>query len=184
MNQSSMSAVYSRSRIPGISYMNVHEVVLKLQQVGITPDTVILVYHVSAMDLSLLREFLESAGYTDILPPSGNCIPLIPLPRMNLSEGPPGWKSFPLGLEELFPVMYRRHQLIGLNHQALIDCQQTRLVCMAFDELCKPIGERSMEWQPDTVASSAQTSILDWLKGSRAVDNDKGEVFAFQDNNC
>ncbi|KAI9776332.1 MAG: hypothetical protein M1839_000412 [Geoglossum umbratile] len=33
-----------------------------------------------------------------------------------------------------------------------------------------------MEWQPDTVASSAQTSILDWLKGSRAVDNDKESI--------
>jgi hypothetical protein len=141
--------------------MNVHEVALKLQQVGIAPDTVILVYHLSTMDLSLLREFLESAGYTGILPPNKNCIPLIPLLRMNLSEGPPGRKSFPLGLEELFPVMYPRHHLIGLNHQALIDCQQTRLVCMAFDELCKPIGERGIEWQPDTVASSAQTSILD-----------------------
>jgi hypothetical protein len=103
---------------------------------------------------------------------------------MNLSEGPPGRKSFPLGLEELFPIMYPRHQLIGLNHQALIDCQQTRLVCTAFDELCKPIGERSMEWQPDTIASSAQMSILDWLQGTRTVDNDEGKVFAFQDNNC
>lgn len=109
MNQSSVSAVYSRSRIPGIGHMNVHEVSSKLQQVGITPDTVILVYHLSTMDLSLLREFLESAGYTGILPPDKNCIPLISLLRMNLSEGLRGRKLFSLRLEELFPIIYPRH---------------------------------------------------------------------------
>ncbi|KAN0070844.1 hypothetical protein V8E54_011009 [Elaphomyces granulatus] len=44
---------------------------------------------------------------------------------------------------------------------------------MAFDELCKPIRERSEEWQPDTVANSSQTSILDWLQGTHIVDNGK-----------
>ncbi|KAH8163508.1 hypothetical protein CIB48_g4744 [Xylaria polymorpha] len=59
--------------------------------------------------------------------------------------------------------MYPRHGLVGLNHQALVDCQQTRLVCMAYDELCRSIAERGREWQPDMVAPSTQTCILDWL---------------------
>lgn len=74
--------------------------------------------------------------------------------------------------------MYPRHGLVGLNHQALVDCQQTRLVCMAYEELCRPIAERGREWQPNMVPTSGQTCILDWFTrredaGDSKVNSDK-----------
>jgi hypothetical protein len=30
--------------------------------------------------------------------------------------------------------------MVGRNHRALVDCQQTRLVMTAFEEFAKPIG--------------------------------------------
>ena len=78
--------------------------------------------------------------------------------------------------------MYPWHHLVGLNHWALEDCQQTWLVCMAFDELCKPIEERGEEWQPDDVANSTQMSILYWLQDIHKVSNSKGEIFALEDD--
>ncbi|KAI0906095.1 hypothetical protein F4823DRAFT_608604 [Ustulina deusta] len=68
-----------------------------------------------------------------------------------------------MGLEVLFSIMYPRHHLIGLNHQALVHCQQTRLVYVGFNELCKPVEERGEERQPETIARSSQKSVLDWL---------------------
>lgn len=174
MSRSKAAQVFSPSRIRNTGRMNVDEIASKLQQAGITQDTVILVYHNSTTDLRILRQFLDTAGYYGILPPDENCIPLLQLLRANLSVAPPRHNMFPLALEVLFPIMYPRHQLVGLNHRALEDCQQTRLVCMAFDQLCKPIAERGEEWQPDSVANFAQTSILDWLQPTRKVDDWQG----------
>ncbi len=75
--------------------MNVHEIASKLQRVGITPDTVVLVYHKSAFDLRILRQLLESAGYHGILPTDKNCIPLLQLLRSNLLEVPLGGVKVP-----------------------------------------------------------------------------------------
>jgi hypothetical protein len=63
--------MYSSPRNSDMSHLNVHkffgsEVASKIQQVGITRDTIILVYHVSTFDPRLLRRFLESAGYFDL----------------------------------------------------------------------------------------------------------------------
>jgi hypothetical protein len=169
--------VFSPSRtLSGISRMNAHEVASRLQQAGITKDTMILVWHTSTMDLALLRQFLESAGYVHILPSDNNCIPLIQVLRTNLREKPVGHRCFSVRLELLFPVMYPRHSLIGLNHQAFVDYQQTRLVCMAFDELCKPIEERGEEWRPEAVVQSAQRSIFDWLEGEHVSNNSNSEI--------
>jgi hypothetical protein len=154
--------VYSSRR--EISHMNVDEVASKIQEVGITQDTVILVYGSHSLDLVILREFLESGGYLNLLPPDKNCIPMVNILRPNLNDRLPGGKMFPLKLEMLFPIMFPRHSLVGLNHQALPDCRQTRLVCMAYEELCRPIAERGQEWQPDTITHTAQTSILGWVE--------------------
>jgi hypothetical protein len=150
------------SRRQNIDSMTVHQVAQKLKQTGIHPGTIILVWAVNIGDLRILRNFLESAGYFDILPPDENCIPLIHVLRPNLPKI--GQSPFPLRLEVLFPVMFPRHQLIGLNHAALVDCQQTRLICMGFDQLCMPVEKRGKDWQPESVARISQTSVLDWLE--------------------
>ena len=64
------------SRRQNIDSMTVHQVAQKLKQTGIHPGTIILVWAVNIGDLRILRNFLESAGYFDILPPDENCIPL------------------------------------------------------------------------------------------------------------
>lgn len=160
LSRSKATAVYSSSRLSDITHFNVHEIASKLQQAGITPNTIFLVWHVSKADLSMTRQLLESAGYFDILPSNENCIPFIHLVRPNLSGGSARLSRFPLALDVLFPIMYPQHSLIGLNHQALVDCQQTRLVCMAFDELCRPIEERRKGWQHDEIERPGQKSRL------------------------
>jgi hypothetical protein len=132
--------------------MNVHEIAQTLQQKGISQDTIILVYHKTRMDLKILRQLLESQGYDSILPPDEYYFPLIQLLRTNMFQGLSKDQQFPLKLEVVFLIMFPRHELIGLNHQALVDCQQTRLVCKAIDELGRPTRERG--------GSGSQTRLL------------------------
>ncbi|KAM6533557.1 hypothetical protein FALCPG4_006530 [Fusarium falciforme] len=89
---------------------------------------------------------------------------------MNLKEAPPGRGCFPLALEFLFPLLYPRHHLIGLNHRTLEDCLQTRLLSIAFDELCRPAAEREGGWRPENFVKIAQTSLLGWLNKPDQVD--------------
>jgi hypothetical protein len=177
LSRSKAAAVYSSSRPSGITRFNVHEIASKLRRAGITPDTIFLVWHVSKADLSMLRHLLESAGYFHILPSNENCMPFIHLVRANLVEGSSRLTRIPLALEVLFPIVSPRHSLIGLNHQALVDCQQTRLVCIAFDELCRPIAERGQGWQRDTIERLGQKSIFNRMRDSQTVDNSKSEDF-------
>lgn len=81
-------------------------------------------------------------------------------------------KSFPLALEVLFPVIFPRHSLIGLNHHALADCQQTRLVLHAAIELTKPVKERGNGWNPERIAGNSQTSIRSWLTDIKSIEHE------------
>ncbi|KAF1963619.1 hypothetical protein CC80DRAFT_397754, partial [Byssothecium circinans] len=166
ISQFKAKEVYSSARNTSLEHMDVDEVAFRLRQVGISPSTVIIVYHATNFDLKLLTRFLESAGYFGYLPTEENCIPIVNVLRPHLSDRMSSGRRFPLKLEVPCPLMFPRHSLVGMNHQALADCQQTRLVCMAYEELCKPVAERGEEWRPDAVARSSQRSILDWLQDS------------------
>ncbi|KAH0562098.1 hypothetical protein GP486_003203 [Trichoglossum hirsutum] len=182
MSRSKAAKVFSSSRISNIGCINADEIASKLLQVGITQDTIILVYHRSPFDLRTLRHFLESAGHHEILPRDDNCIPLLQLFRANLPVGLLGQKGVPLALENLFSVMYPRHHLVRPNHRALEGCRRMQLVCMAFDELCKPIEERGEEWQLGGAVNSTQKPSLGWLQKSYKVDSGKGEIIALKDD--
>ena len=52
---------------------------------------------------------------------------LIPFIHANL-DAPPGRNIFPAKLEIVFPLLFPLHQLVGMNHNALPDCLQTRLL--------------------------------------------------------
>ncbi|KAI8951904.1 hypothetical protein F4801DRAFT_578005 [Xylaria longipes] len=82
----------------------------------------------------------------------------------NLMVAPRGLEAFPLRLELLFPIFFPRHDLIGLNHRALEDALQTRLLALAFDELCKSREERNENWRPEHLAPVTQTSIMDFYQ--------------------
>ncbi|KAF5537319.1 zinc finger protein [Fusarium napiforme] len=159
-----LSEKYERcinARSGRLQKLDVHEIAARLKQSGISPDTIVLMWHCGRTDLQLLRKFLEDAGYTDILPPDENCIPLIPLFRTNLS-----YKRFPqkfsLALEVLFPVLYPGSGLRGRNHRAIIDCHQTRYVCEALDEFSRPVAERGVLWRPEKFEKVSQKAIRDY----------------------
>lgn len=143
LSQNQAKSIYSARR-SGIDHMNVHQVAARLKEVGICRETIVLVWHTCTADLNILRNFLNSGGYTDILPPNENCIPLVNIFRPGL----PKFKKnpFPMKLEIFFPVMYPGHEHVGLNHAALIDCKQTRLICEGFDQLYKPVKDRERKW--------------------------------------
>ncbi|KID88368.1 hypothetical protein MGU_04778 [Metarhizium guizhouense ARSEF 977] len=118
-------------------------------------------------DLVILRNFLATGGYQDILPSDENCVPLIPLYQQQRIQQPPGYTRFPLKLEVLFPVLCPRHNLCGRNHLALIDCRQTKLVLDAFDYLCQPLESREPGWQPGKLAKISQTTITGYFQSTK-----------------
>ena len=172
MSRLKARTVYSSMRESVLSQMDVHQVAIKLKEIGINQNTTFLAWRKSTTDLKLLRHFLQLAGYADILPPDENCIPLIPIFRLNLPnlvQDPASRRSklFPLALEVLFPVIFPRHSLIGLNHRALVDCQQTRLVLQAAIDLTQPVEERGKGWNPERITRNSQMSVCDWLTGHK-----------------
>lgn len=85
--------------------------------------------------------------------------------RRSLSVAPEGFKAFPMSLEILFPVFYPGHSLVGLNHRAQEDCLQTRLLLLAYEEICKPVLERGKQWVSENIAPvSQQSTITRWFQ--------------------
>lgn len=49
----------------------------------------------------------------------------------------------------MFLTLFSHAELVGLNHQALVDCQQTRLIMTVIEEFAKPIGSPGRLEYPD-----------------------------------
>src|ERR1700730_5247285 len=111
-------SVYGSDRSKCTGLCDVDEAARQLRNAGMTPETLILVWHVSYMDLTLLRELLESGGYNNILPPNDNCVRMVPQYRNGLPTSPTR-KRFPAKLDVLFPLLFAGHSLVGQNHRAL-----------------------------------------------------------------
>ncbi|KAK2137533.1 hypothetical protein NOF04DRAFT_1229451 [Fusarium oxysporum II5] len=146
-----------------LTQMDVDQVAEALHRSGITPETIFICWHNNKFDLTILREFLEKGGYTGIVPGDDKCFPLIPIFKKNVP------KSLVMRLEVLFQVLYPAHSLIGHNHRALPDCQQTRLVCECLDEMFEKSDNRSDRWKAQTLRrfykkAMIQQSIADWLQ--------------------
>ncbi|KAM0558485.1 hypothetical protein ACHAPJ_004679 [Fusarium lateritium] len=152
--------VYSPSR--NLTILNVHEIAKKIRKSGITPDSLILVWALSCKDLQLVRGFLEKGGYKNLLPNDDNCIPLVQVFRPHFPKLEPR-KLFPLKLDIIFPVMFPGSKLVGRNHEALVDCQQTRLLCKALDWLRKPVKKRGKTWRPETIDGDDYRVSQDFL---------------------
>ena len=121
-------SVYGSDRSKCTGLCDVHEVARQLRNAGMTPETLILVWHVSYMDLTLLRELLESGGYNYILPPNDNCIRMVP----QYCNDQPYEKEIPRKLDVLFPLLFAG--TTGLCRDAL----QLRLMTLLLVELQKP----------------------------------------------
>ena len=130
-----------------------------LEDSGIAKDSVILVWHSTYFDLTLLDNFLESAGANSTLPSRAKYVRLVPHVRANVP--PHNGKPFPATLATVFHILLPRHELVGRNHRALVDCLQTRLVIAAFEDFAKPIGcPARLEFSD---IKSTQHTLEDWL---------------------
>jgi hypothetical protein len=102
---STLKSVYGNDRSKCTGLQNVHQIAAKLQEADITAETTILTWHQSYTDLVLLREFLLSGGYDDILPPDERCVRMIPQYRHHLPRSSTG-KLFSARLDVLFPILF------------------------------------------------------------------------------
>lgn len=93
MSQSKAVTVYDSTRTATVERLKADEIALRLKEAGITQETIFLVRHKSKSDLTILRNFLESAGHPGILPPDENCTPMVQPFRMNLRVAPPGYTT-------------------------------------------------------------------------------------------
>lgn len=75
----------TRRRATAGRILNTKQIVEKLR-LFIEPDTIILTWHVNAVDLTILKDFLEANGHetASILPPKDNCVFMVPRFRRNL----------------------------------------------------------------------------------------------------
>lgn len=142
-----LKSVYGNDRSKCTRLQNVHQIAAKLREAGITAETTILSWHQSYTDLVLLREFLQSGGYDDILPPNERCIRMIPQYRQHFPRSSTG-KFFSARLDVLFPILFAGHELVGRNHHALQDAQQLRLMALLLIELQKRPALRDLSQFP------------------------------------
>lgn len=128
--------------------MTAKQVADELRLQGISQETIFVSWHVNALDLTLLREWLESEGEYGVLPPDSHCIPIIPYFRQNLGDVKlKNGRPFPLSLPIMFPIMMtHRHELYGRNHHAIIDAQQLKCLTDVFGILCRPPQDRPDGW--------------------------------------
>ncbi|RYP44014.1 hypothetical protein DL768_009484 [Monosporascus sp. mg162] len=128
--------------------MTAKQVANELRLQGISQETIFVSWHCSALDLSLLREWLESEREYGVLPSDSHCIPIIPYFRRNLGAAKlENGRDFPLSLPTMFPIMMTtRHVLYGRNHHAVVDAQQLKYMTDVFGMLCRPPQDRPDGW--------------------------------------
>ena len=153
-----------------------------LKSAGVSQKSIILVWHVNRFDLTILRELLESNGYTDILPPQENCIPLIKHYRASLPPRDKTGRVLTSGLDQLFPLLFLGHQLVGMNHNAVPDIEMLWLMVLLL-QLQNPPARREMKEFPlatEEFVRSAKTPynfLEKWLEipDLEIPDNIRGE---------
>jgi hypothetical protein len=113
----------------------VHQVAELLRKAKVSPNTTVITWARNKTDLILLRDFLEVAGHTNIVPSDQNCfLPLFHCDR-NVPTLP-NEKRLSLKLNITFPLLFPQHA--GKTHRALqlVDAQQLRLETMKLAEFC------------------------------------------------
>lgn len=121
------------------------EIAEMLKSAGVSQKSIILVWHVNRSDLTILRELLESKGYTDILPPQENCIPMIKHYRAGLTPRDKTSRGFTSILDQLFALLFPGHQLVGMNHNAVPDIEMLRLMVLLLVQLQNPPAKRELK---------------------------------------
>jgi hypothetical protein len=99
IRQSSTSSTERPRRSASISmarWMSIN-LVKHLQKVGITPETVMIVWATNNWDLSTLREWFEAEGYSDVLPRDWKRVGMVWPFRANLWKNL-RWHAIPTSL--------------------------------------------------------------------------------------
>jgi len=69
----------------------------------------------------------------------------------------------------IFPLFFPLHVLVGMNHRAVPDCLQTRLMLMAFEAaFAKPLSQR-IEFKPTDLAKIRQRAITQFFSTGRSI---------------
>ncbi|KAJ5707783.1 hypothetical protein N7488_007584 [Penicillium malachiteum] len=127
-------------------HMSVRQVSARLRKLFPRPEEVVFIsWAKSKFDLSYLRDWLEAAGYSGVLPGNDRCYLVMQDFRYNLDRilGKTTFEGgvFPLSLPIFFPVvMGEGHRLSGRNHRALIDTQQLAILVNRLAVLCQATG--------------------------------------------
>lgn len=154
-----------------------------LKSAGVNQKSVILVWDLTAFDLTILRELLESNGHADVLPPQENCIPMITHFRAGLPQKDKSGRLFTSKLDQLFPMLFPGHRLVGMNHSAAPDIEMLRLMVLLLVQLQNPLGRRELKEFPlatQQFVESAKvpyTLLEKWLEipDLEILDNTQGE---------
>ena len=119
-----------------------------LKNAGVSPKSIILVWHVGWTDVDLVRDFLELAGYFDIWPPRENCVRVLYEFRKNLPCNSKTGSQIPKSQSLLFPILFPGNELIGKAHRASPDAQMLRLLSLLLVQLSKPPQDRDLRQLP------------------------------------
>ncbi|KAI1248040.1 hypothetical protein MGN70_010288 [Eutypa lata] len=130
------------------SRMSARQVADRLREQGVSPRTWFVTWHHTTLDLSALREWLESEGHFDILPDDARCLPIMPHIRRNLKAAPrDDGRTVPAALSVLFPlVMGSQHELAGGNHHAAVDAQQAYYLTEVYLMQCRRLADQPDGW--------------------------------------
>lgn len=116
--------IYHKSQ-PCDTLLDVHSLVTKFCDGGITPDIIILVWATSGRDLELVRDLFYGAGnmdYRNMLPPKDHCVFVILDFRRNMSILPGSGIFHP---EVIFNLLFGNHDLANhdLADKTIEHCQ-------------------------------------------------------------
>ncbi|KAF2962964.1 hypothetical protein GQX73_g10613 [Xylaria multiplex] len=159
------------------SRMSARQVADRLREQGVSPRTWFVTWHHTTLNLSALREWLESEGEFDVLPDDGRCLPIMHHIRRNLKVAPgDDGRTVPAALSVLFPlVMGSQHELAGRNHHAAVDAHRTYHLTEVYLMQCRRPADRPDGWleslqKPEgwTVGQQQRQTIKSfWKKAGR-----------------
>jgi hypothetical protein len=148
-------AVYNGGRRTMTEFLDAHSIARVIRESEIKSTDIMFEHASCRLDLKMPREFLESYGYHDLLPPLSNCIQTIPELRKNLPVG------VSVALDIIFLLLFPNGPLIGQNHRAHPDALMCRKIVRLTRELIKPPKEQKLaEYEPEIIRLLLQAGMV------------------------
>jgi hypothetical protein len=115
-------AVYNSGRSTRTDFLDTHSIARVIRQSEIKSTDIMFEHASCQLDLKILREFLESYGYYNLLPSLNNFIQIIPELRKTLPVG------VSAALDIIFPLLIPNDPLVGQSHRARPDALMCRKI--------------------------------------------------------